>query len=325
MKHSSAIGLALVILLMPVMAHATTDTFAPTVDGEAARAGVSETWSTIRNSGGNGSDYTGGTGWIYYLEKSTNYTNMYRGLYSFDTSSIPDDAIIDSWSLNLVGSTGVSPSNTIGADTSQSDIVIVTTTLSSTTTLTNSDYQGVGTVEAGRFAYASWVNDNATFNALDGSDMDAINVTGNTSLALRSGADFDNDDAGLGNGVLRLYTIKADSAGGTDPYLEVTYHLPASSSSSSSSSSSAATSGSLILFHSACTAFDTEGSGATNNCTAWDTSIEIEAVNTMQTQFSATIFAGIVLLIRWLIGIAFMCGLAWFLFHLLTLYKPRKK
>lgn len=210
----------------------TTDTFFPdpnpettSVDGLVERVpGANEAFSTIRTSAGNGSDDSTDTaeGAFLYNASGSNYSHLYRGIFLFDTSTIPSSDTISSATLSFKGA--------LGLDGYTQSASIVKTTPASNTSLANSDYN-----------IANWdmtqQASDKTLASLDGTNYNdfALNATGISNIGKGASGmakfgtvlsgDRTNTDPGSSSGVYSVWNIiKAEHTGtGSDPQLVVVH------------------------------------------------------------------------------------------------------
>ncbi len=179
------------ILISPASAEITT-TFYPTNDQHMQETTDTSTYTTIRNAGGDSVSSQSET-FLYASWLSTSvgmqYDDMARGGFSFNTSSLPDDAIISSAFLNFtrydiangygnfnLGITGFSPS--------------------SCTTYVAGDYDSFGSVEyASRIEYAS-LGETFSFS-LNTAGIANISKTEYTNIMTRNSWDLDSSAPAL--------------------------------------------------------------------------------------------------------------------------------
>ncbi|MBU4454948.1 hypothetical protein KJ586_00325 [Patescibacteria group bacterium] len=156
-----------------------------------------------------------------------NYT-ISRGFFPIDTSGIADDATITSALLKVYV---VAKTNT------QNDgndwLNVVQTSQNSPTTLALADYDNCGAVHSAiegatridlgdiaTAAYNSWI--------LNATGIGWISKTGTTLLGLREGHDILDIQVGTAAQANRIQAIMSEDTSETkDPYLEVTYTVPA--------------------------------------------------------------------------------------------------
>ena len=147
-----------------------------------------------------------------------NFSTMRRGQFFFDTSSIPEDAQVTGATFGLYASSA--RGNTLG----DTDMIVVTNSTSSTTTILSTDYNigNLSTAEHGRFPYGTWGTTAYNKTPITTS---VISKSGLTRLTTMLGWDFYNSFTGTWGTSSTTYSVyTADQAGtDTDPRLEVTW------------------------------------------------------------------------------------------------------
>lgn len=195
-------------------------------DGYLERGGITENWATI--TAGAGTSNSNGAVRIYiHASFTTNvWDTLHRGEFLFDTSALTSSATISATVLSLFG---VSKVDGLGI-TPDSDIY--TSNPSSTSALTNSDFQNVGTTSqtGSPLAYSSFSTvayNDYTFNA---TGIGNVSKTGISKFGWRN-ANYDvsgTPPSWSSSAGALLYANSASAAGTTnDPKLVVTYTLPA--------------------------------------------------------------------------------------------------
>src|SRR5690554_3011578 len=118
------------------------------VDGSVGRAGFNQTFSNIRSGAGNSSGVSLGVDAIVLTASTTTnqFQSLWRVIICFDTSSLPEDAIITSATLRLYGATKEGELGTTSLD-------VVSASPSSTSNLVDSDYSTLGTTLFGSIPY----------------------------------------------------------------------------------------------------------------------------------------------------------------------------
>lgn len=175
----------------------TTSTFYPdpnpettTVDGRTYQqygGGTGQVWATIRAAAGNGAadsgtgdEYASG---LYSGPTSGLWNTIYRSIFLFDTSSIPDTDTISAATLSFYGFVG-----TIN-NFSQS-VVPVSSNPASNTGLANSDHSTLGnTAFASGITYGSWSTAGYNDFSLNASGISNISQTGVSKFGLRCSGD----------------------------------------------------------------------------------------------------------------------------------------
>jgi hypothetical protein len=206
----------------------TTSTFYPdpnpettSVDGNASRSSLSESWATIHDGNGDGA---GDSDTVLPASArvdglAAGWELMYRGLALFDTSSIPDDATISAATLSLNVGTKF--------DNGNPSIGIAPGTTASNTALASGDYQNnTSTTSYASVDVTGMTADAYSDFALDAAGIATISKTGITKFSPRLGGDISNTEpTGLtGSQTTGCWFKSADTAGTTsDPKLTVDY------------------------------------------------------------------------------------------------------
>lgn len=194
------------------------DTETTTVDGRVARGSVNQTFSAIIAGGGNGSNDTESVQNIPYLIASTTtdqFAAIYRGIYLFDTSTIPADATISSIVFSLYG---VAKASGLGTTT----LEVVSSSPASNTAIANGDFETIGGISYGSISYASFGTTDYNDISLSG----GITKEGITKLGTRLGWDLNGsfDGSWSSGATTRFRAYLADQAGtSNDPKLVVVY------------------------------------------------------------------------------------------------------
>ena len=211
----------------------TVSTFFPdgapettSVDGWAERGGQNEAFGTIRAGAGSFfNDDLDVVGMVMLVTTATspNYNSIRRGVFLFDTSSLPDTDTIDAVTFEFVA--------TAKADefTEAASLSMVTSTPASNTALENADYTQLGTTkQATDLTIASVVADSATYNAftLNATGRGNISQTGISKFGARG--TFDNDNVEPTWGASKFAYVNCASAeevlaGDKRPKLVVTH------------------------------------------------------------------------------------------------------
>lgn len=193
------------------------------VDGYVGRYGVDETFTEIRTGAGNYANSSGLNIWAGLLQASvTNnqFENNYRGIYAFDTSAVPDDAVIDGAELGLVGSQKVF-ADLLG----KTNLIVVTTTIETNNNVAVIDYSNFGPNEIGSVTYDDWGVD--VYNTIPISTT-AIVTDGVTSLGTMLEWDFTGVFTGTWEAGYITYFAAwpTDATDEYEPRLGVSYSLP---------------------------------------------------------------------------------------------------
>lgn len=213
----------LALFLIPSVSFGATMTFYPnasTTDGFSS-VNANGSWAGARNATdgdltraatspdeGTNTTFAGGQ---YYL---------YRDFFLFDTSALPDNATITSAEF------GVKRDDAARAFANIDSVSfnLVSSTPASNTTLTNADYDQVGSVSFGSFAFASTTNGSYSTISLNAIGLATISLTGITKFGGRDSNDL-NNVAPTGNGNTIGFDY-SESATSSKPYLSVTYTTP---------------------------------------------------------------------------------------------------
>lgn len=165
----------------------------------------------------------GTTGGSYIIAGDNNLNQSYRGIIDFDTSLLPDNAVIDSASLQLTKASftgsiqGWGPTEHVNSVTVQ----IGNPCIGACSTLEASDYTAIlGTVGYACAAQVPPCGNMTTTTDFIGS-LTNISLTGHTNIRLRFNTPTDSDG-------INDYTswYKNTAGGGTPPILTITYHIP---------------------------------------------------------------------------------------------------
>lgn len=215
---------------------ATTDYFpvsGTAVDGVVIRSGVDEAIGVIRAGAGMTTDTTDPT-YVCYIDTgpastSNKFFTLKRGIFLFDTTLLPANAVISSATLNFwVTATANGFS---GAASANSALVAVSSAPSSNTSLANGDYSNLGSTDFGRSVSQGSLSTGA-YNSITLNASGIANITnaGISKFGLRYGWDFDNTITGITWATSNSQGVQMDLASHTgttqDPKLSVTYTLP---------------------------------------------------------------------------------------------------
>lgn len=192
-------------------------------DGWASRFGVDESLSAIRSNAGNIPSVVD-TNLIVQLRSSatTNqFSQLYKAIMNFDTSAIPDGAVVTSAVLSLYVNAINTPLGTTGFS-----LVVIGATPAGTSNIVNGDYNQLGSTLFDFKNYTSVVvgayND-FTFNA---TGLATINKTGVTSVGATNGYDYNNVFNGTWtSSASNNYLINSADLGYFLPTLTVTYSI----------------------------------------------------------------------------------------------------
>lgn len=210
----------------------TVSTFNPdanpettSVDGYVERAGVDETFGTIRGGAGTGSGDTSGSGGgiprLNATATSNQYSTLIRGIFLFDTSVLSANAIISAATLSLYVDGG--------ADQFSASINFTSCSPASNTALVSADFNN--TVGSTKFANDKTIVDLVSpLNAyedwtLNASGIAAIDKTGITKFMSRFSVDIEAGTPTWISGGSSFITPHF-AEGANKPKLVVTYILP---------------------------------------------------------------------------------------------------
>lgn len=298
LKMPTAICAIIAALIIPNVAFATSTDFPSDAgDGDVA-VDAAGTWADAHDATTGTVMDTDDSGNFVLSSKIGSDYYVRRAQFPFDTSTLPDDAIIDSVSVTFYSmSSGCS-------DIDGYNVVFLnnTTNMSFSTTLISANFNDFGTTSIGSFDLTTYCNVGAyVTNTL--TDDTIVDVAGYSLLGVRLSGDIANASP-TGNNTFRVYSSEAGE--GLWPYLTVVWHTPSSSSSSTSSFSSSSSSiippvftGSLLLLHSACSSFTFYGSGA-SVCDEWETSMETDFVAAMRVEAGAIAYSTVILMLKWM-------------------------
>jgi hypothetical protein len=164
-----------------------------TAGGLVWRDGVNETFTNIRTGAGTGLwEGTGGGLYLGATSTSSQYSELHRGIFIFDTSLIGSTSTITSATLSLYGLTANYKGNGLGLSAAHAGLALVSASPASDTNLANSDYGTLGSTRfATDFAYADWTASTYNVITLNAAGLAAINKTGNTRIGMRWAVDLD--------------------------------------------------------------------------------------------------------------------------------------
>ena len=189
------------------------------VDGYVGRTTAGESFSTI--SDGVGTEATTTAHAMTIALGSAGATpNIFfalrRGIFCFDTSSLPSEAVITAAVVSLYGS---SKTNTNGSP----DLYITGSTPASTSNLSNSDYENTQDIMFGSIVYASFSTSGYNDITLNGNGIANINYTGISKFAAKLSWDALSSFSGTWtNGGNSSFVTNSSNA----PKLTITYVIP---------------------------------------------------------------------------------------------------
>jgi hypothetical protein len=203
-----------------------------TTDGWTRRAVSGEAWATIRAGDGTESSNADTDKHVFfirmtYLNDPNKYDWLGRSIFLFDTSSLPDTAVISAGVMSLYGTTKKDDGTAISPN-----VDIYTSNPASNTALVASDHQTIGTTSqtGSPITYANWSTSGYNDFTLNATGRGNISKTSITKFGGRN-VNYDVDGstptwASQSEHYVKCYF--ADEAGtSTDPKLVVTYTVPA--------------------------------------------------------------------------------------------------
>ncbi len=225
-------GTLLAQLFSPEKVYATEGTFYPdadpettSVDGYVGRHSVNEIFTTIRNGTGAGFNDASTTiaAQLNASTTSNQYDALWRGILTFNTSSIVSSASIINSQLSLYGS---GKNNGLG----NPDLYIADASPISNTALQANDFSNISRISFGSVTYASWSITSYNDITENSSGISNINKTGITKRSIQLSWDLLNNTTGLSwvSGLQAyIYAFSAEETGTSkDPKLVVTYGVP---------------------------------------------------------------------------------------------------
>jgi len=204
------------------------DVESTSVDGEAARTTVDQTFADIRSGAGNAS-LPSASEIIAQLTANTttnHFKRLRRMIFLFDTSALPDSDAIDSATMDFVA--------TLSTNTYSETafVALVTSTPASNTNIVDADYAQLGTVDqATDLNVASVTADSSTYNlfTLNSTGLGNISKTSITKFGMRLAFDADNSSPTWGsNHDAKTHVATAEEvlSGDKRPRLVVTHTAP---------------------------------------------------------------------------------------------------
>ena len=212
--------------------HQTLNTFMPKFRS------LSATSTTIFSSGNTQDGWTTGTttGTNTVRVGDASATQQYKGILNFDTSALPDDAVVDSVSLYVIRNNS-NQSNPFTSGALGTAMLDVKTGTFGTVAIENTDFsEAADAINAGCFHGTVSANGNALRIDLNASGLAAINRTGNTQFRLsfpNANANADYIDFNTGDAILdtNLSTVGlAEYMNNAKPFLDINYTTPLSTS-----------------------------------------------------------------------------------------------
>lgn len=195
-----------------------------TVSGRTRRSGVDESLATIRAGAGTASSYDGGasSGIFAFLQATTTasqYSFLYRGIFLFDASALPDDVTVSAANIGLY-----SGSADLFVGLGAFEVDIVSSTPASDTVLANGDYANLGATPFSSVSSASLGTDAYVSFALNASGLANISKTGISKFGIRINWDTDNSAPWISGTWSGAGFTDGGYAGTTrDPKIDITY------------------------------------------------------------------------------------------------------
>jgi len=201
-----------------------TTTFYPSLDGRVFRTGAAQTWATIVAGAGTGNDYTT-TNSNAALTQADTTSNTFkflsRGIFLFDTSSIPDTDEISSATLSFyIGSKSTAVPVSVN---------VVSSSPASDSALANGDYSNLGSTKFSSAVTVSGITTGAYIDfSLNASGVANIDKTGISKFGLRLEEDIDGSAPTWSSNDLGGVNVQYSETTGIsqDPKL-VVVHAPA--------------------------------------------------------------------------------------------------
>lgn len=189
------------------------------VDGYVRRSGVDETLATIR--GDAGTSHNDELTWMAIHLWASTTTNQFKlltkNIMLFDTSGLPDTAIISAATLSVYG-------EATGSGLGKFDHHICASTPASNTDLVNADYGELGSTSFGSYAFDDHLTDYNNI-ALNASGIANISKTDISKFGARSSWDISGSFGGVwvSGAETKLVSWTAERGTGFKPKLVVTY------------------------------------------------------------------------------------------------------
>ncbi len=193
------------------------------VDGLLARNGPNDTWANARGGNGTSADDTTADSWnvcLGTLTLANNWYYFYRAIFTFDTSALPDAAIISAAVLSIYGTSKYDDSSWALA------FGLVQGISASNTALAASDFQAntYTTRFATDISYAGYSITGYNDFTLNATGKAAISKTGVSKFCLKHSADIDNVAPTWAAGrTFGAHNYMAEQGTGYKPKLVVTY------------------------------------------------------------------------------------------------------
>lgn len=270
-----------------------TSTFNPdanvettSVDGTASREGVNEPFATIvAGAGTNASDGGSNTEDTPYLVSSASLNNfqiLRRSFFLFDTSSLPDGAVITNAVLSTYGTASSTKANQLG----DADFHIASSNPASNTAIVAADYAARGSTSFGSISFSAFGTDQYNDIILNATGIAAITKTGVSKFSGQLSWDISSFFGGIwfsaaSSGFRATFS---DTAGSQDPKLTVDFTTTSTSTSTSTSTTTTSTSTTTT----STTTTITTTSTSTSTTTSTSTSTTTTSTSTTTTSTSTT-------------------------------------
>ena len=214
----------------------TVSTFYPdasAIDGHVGRDG-NDLWADMRASGSSETNDDSGTTILAYNVAANaptdRYASLYRGIFLFDTSDLPDDDLIDSATFEFVVTQMY-----VNLNASSDSLSMVTSAPASDTSLTNADYNVLSTTkQAADLTVSTMTDDSSTYTVmtLNATGLGNISKTGITKFGTRGTVDLAdsptpaNSPWSEATTRLRIASSREVLTGDKRPKLVVTHSAP---------------------------------------------------------------------------------------------------
>lgn len=199
----------------------TVSTFYPDADaedGHCSRNGVTESWATIIAGAGTLSNDSGDNEYVcYMLYNGSNWIYLRRGIFMFDTSSIPDTDEVSAGTFSIYVTTN--------DDEHSQSISLVLSNPASDTALVAADF-GTFTMtkQAADVAQSSISTSQYNDWTLNATGRGNVNKTGLTKFGLVFSGDADSSEPpGVANSSAIICDMNEKAGTGTDPKLVITH------------------------------------------------------------------------------------------------------
>lgn len=212
---------SLILIAVPATALTFTNYTTNSSDGHITVTGDNQPFATLHNSA-SGTATTTTTAYTYPQVVSDSTSGMFYQIHRtaliFDTSGMPDDAIITSVNVSLLKYYLV---------TELGDVGIAVTGFTIDGALSNDDFNNFGYTPFSDYINVSDMTDNVYYNwSLNAAGISAINKTGDTGFGLLTEYDVLNSAPGwVADKSMRANFRTADNMT-TIPFIEIEYTLP---------------------------------------------------------------------------------------------------